>query len=617
MPDVCQFVDSIAASPTVRLDLNDDVVWGLSYDGTDLSPPDLRRAVSQTLLTDGGQVTAAVYDNRVLRLRLELKDISADAMAVRTQELLRELDRPTNLLRWRPGTSEPVFFRTMRSPVNRVTEVPGGGLLKLLDVEVLAEPFAYGLKETLPAVTVYNDPAEGQTLNANPYFEADVSGWTGREGAALTWSTAQAHEGVASLLLTPDGVGVNSRAESEQVPVTAGATYRASAWLRCAVTRVVDVQILWYTAGGAFLSNTGSGTSVTAGVWTLGQVAGVAPVGAAFATLTVRMTGTPPASNTLHIDEARIRPVGGTGGACFDVTDVRGDVETPLFLRLGSNVIGSVYDYRNVVMGVRRRGTPSQAPFVLQAEAMTTGTNTTLGAANDPLMSGSGQNYMRVAPAGALMEQRLYMPLWPTAATQDARGRYRVLARMRISAVSDVWSVQFAYGANATLPIRNDAVRVTQTSEIAYYDLGTIQFPVGADPVTDGYSGTETPVAGTRVAVWAQRAAGAGTLDIDCLVFVPADDRYSVTRVWSDTGASAGIIDGAQHMAYAVGGSGEVRMPAQPDAPVGGLPMLSPGQVNRIVWLVDGGSPRDILSSTSTLTPYYWPRYLYTRPPSS
>ncbi|MCX4474780.1 hypothetical protein OOK41_31465 [Micromonospora sp. NBC_01655] len=50
---------------------------------------------------------------------------------------------------------------------------------------------------------------------------------------------------------------------------------------------------------------------------------------------------------------------------------------------------------------------------------------------------------------------------------------------------------------------------------------------------------------------------------------------------------------------------------------VGGLPLISPGVTNRVVWLVDGGSPRDVLTSTSTLTPYYWPRYLYARPPSS
>ncbi|MCX4468716.1 hypothetical protein OOK41_00020 [Micromonospora sp. NBC_01655] len=115
--------------------------------------------MSQTLLTDGATVTAAVYDNRTLRLRLELIVSSADTAASRLQALSRELDRPTNVLRWQPGTTAPVFFRTLRSPINRITEVAGSTMLRLVDVDILAEPFAYGLRETLAPVTVPNNPA--------------------------------------------------------------------------------------------------------------------------------------------------------------------------------------------------------------------------------------------------------------------------------------------------------------------------------------------------------------------------------------------------------------------------------------------------------------------------
>lgn len=455
-----RFVDSIAASPGVRLNLM-AAPWAVQ-DATEFEPPVLRRSVVSTLLMDGEQYPAAAYGGRTITLVARLVGVAEDATATALQQLYRELNRPSNFLMYRPGTSAPVFFRTFRAGPESVRWSP---VEKVVTATIPAEPFAYGLKETLPQVVVSNNPA--------------------------------------------------------------------------------------------------------------------------------------------------------SGGCYFDLTGIKGDVETPLFLRLGSDVMGSAWDSRTVVMGVRRRGTPSQAPMLLQAEAMTTGTGTAIAGANDPLMSGSGANYMRITPAGALMEQRLVATLWPASASVDVRGRYRVLARMRHSVLADVWSVQLAYGANATLPIRNDAVRVTQSGTIAYYDLGTIQFPVGADPVADGYSGTEAPVAGTRITVWAQRSAGSGNLDVDHLMLVPADDRYSVTRVWSDTGASAGIIDGARHMAYAVGASGEIRMPAQPDSPVGGLPMISPGVTNRVVWLVDGGSGRDILTSTSTLTPYYWPRYLFARPPSS
>ncbi|MEU5946318.1 hypothetical protein ABZ793_12240 [Micromonospora sp. NPDC047465] len=606
-----RFVDSISATPSVRLDLM-AAPWAVQS-STDFGMPELRRATAGTLLVDGEQYPAAAYGNRAITLVARVRDVAEDETAAALQALYRELNRASNLLEYRPATSAPVFFRTFRAAPDSVVWDP---FVREVRAVIPAEPFAYGLKETI-----------GGTLNADSSFEAGAGGWTGLV-ASVAQSPTVARTGTYSLRITPVTGGGVQGARSELVPVTAGLPYVGSAWLYSTAGWASGASMVldWCDSGGTVLSSTfGTAVAIPVASWTRYQAAGVVPAGATHVQIRPRIAGSPTSADLVYVDDATVGqyltvsndPAAAINGCCFDVRNIKGDVETPLFLRLDQDVIGSVYDYRNVVMGVRRRGTPAQAPFVLQAEAMTTGTNTTLGAATDPLMSGSGQNYMRIAPAGALMEQRLYMPLWPTAATPDVRGRYRVLARMRISAVTDVWSVQFAYGANATVPIRNEAVRVTQTSEIAYYDLGTIQAPVGSDPVADGYSGTETPVAGTRIAVWAQRAAGTGSLDVDCLVFVPADDRYSVTRVWSDTGASAGIIDGAQHMAYAVGGSGEVRMPAQPDAPVGGLPMLSPGTTNRIVWLVDGGSPRDILSSTSTLTPYYWPRYLYTRPPSS
>src|SRR5688500_18882199 len=108
------FVDSIAESPTTRLDLNDGTVWRLQ-DGTELTPPPLRRSVTQSLLADGATYPAAAYDNRTIRLELLLQAADADAAATQLQALARELERPENFLRWAPHTTEPVFFKTFRS----------------------------------------------------------------------------------------------------------------------------------------------------------------------------------------------------------------------------------------------------------------------------------------------------------------------------------------------------------------------------------------------------------------------------------------------------------------------------------------------------------------------
>lgn len=165
MADLVQFVDSIQDSPTVRLDLSDGVTWSTRY-GSEFPPPPMRRSVSSSMLASGDHVQAASFGNRQIILSLVLETADANAAATQLQLLARELDRPSNVLRWQPATAtKPVFFRTLRSPLDDVkAEVPG---LLELSVEIMAEPFAYGVKETLPPVAVSNDPTTGCYFDAN------------------------------------------------------------------------------------------------------------------------------------------------------------------------------------------------------------------------------------------------------------------------------------------------------------------------------------------------------------------------------------------------------------------------------------------------------------------
>ncbi len=163
LPVTASWDDVTVAGPaTLRLDLNDDVTWNLQYEGTDFSPPELRQAWTSTLLADGATLTAAAYANRTVRLRLDLLTGSLDAAWTQMQALHRELNRERNFLRWWPqGSANPVWFRTIRSMANRVTEYPGPGLLRTVEVAIEAEPFAIGPKETLTVAAVTNDPAAG------------------------------------------------------------------------------------------------------------------------------------------------------------------------------------------------------------------------------------------------------------------------------------------------------------------------------------------------------------------------------------------------------------------------------------------------------------------------
>lgn len=181
--DVVRFVDTITTGRTTRLDLNDGTTWRLTYEGTSLTPPAMARATTSTMLANGERVAGAKHMNRLLRLRLVVSGATADAVATQVQTLHRELDRPFNTLEWKPSAAtHPVFFRTLRSSPDSVEEWPGStGTRKQITVEILAEPYAFGLPVTATGspFTVNRDPANA----SNPtYF--DVTGVLGDVPAA-------------------------------------------------------------------------------------------------------------------------------------------------------------------------------------------------------------------------------------------------------------------------------------------------------------------------------------------------------------------------------------------------------------------------------------------------
>lgn len=157
------FVDSIAATPTVRLNLCNGQrgPWHLRAESR-FDPPPLRRAIPQSLLADGAAPTSAAYDNRILSLKWQLLSngdwMDPDPAAAQAQLLMRELDRPTNILRLVAGTSAPVFFRTYRAGPDAMEFDPGN---REVTVALLAQPAALGLEEVLSGVVVNNDPAAG------------------------------------------------------------------------------------------------------------------------------------------------------------------------------------------------------------------------------------------------------------------------------------------------------------------------------------------------------------------------------------------------------------------------------------------------------------------------
>lgn len=181
MTDVIQFVDSISATPTLRLDLNDGATW--SCTAFDPGMPRLRRAMSNNAMTDGISVSSSTYDGRTLKLTLALVTSTEDLSATEVQKLARELDRTDNFLKYQPtGATKPVFFRTFRSDVSQLEFLTGAPkAFKKPTIEILAEPFALGLRETIGPFTVNNDPAAA----GGCYF--DVTGVIGDVAAPAVY----------------------------------------------------------------------------------------------------------------------------------------------------------------------------------------------------------------------------------------------------------------------------------------------------------------------------------------------------------------------------------------------------------------------------------------------
>jgi hypothetical protein len=256
-------------------------------------------------------------------------------------------------------------------------------------------------------------------------------------------------------------------------------------------------------------------------------------------------------------------------------------------------------------------------PFVLQAEAMTGGTDTSIQA-NDAVMSGSGQNYMRCtfATVGSTMTTRLTSAVWPTTAAVENRGTYRVFLRCRKSVSGNDINVElgWVFGASSG---SNPEVALPATTNRRWIDLGLVQIPFAADPVYDGLSGVELPARGGVFTVAAQRTSGSGNVDFDALAFVPADDRFALVSWPTTSGPVAAVVDATSETVHYLGVDASVY--ARELASLAGrFPYLTPNQDNRVFVLLNAGgsasSISDDITSTVAVTPSYYPAYLYVRP---
>jgi hypothetical protein len=258
---------------------------------------------------------------------------------------------------------------------------------------------------------------------------------------------------------------------------------------------------------------------------------------------------------------------------------------------------------------------------------MTQGTDTSTQAFSALFSGGSGaaNNWSRCTFATATSGQRrLYTSTTFPTPSLDARGLYRVFARVRKTVAADTITVRLQYGDVNAVKLGPLKVLPLNTG-IQYVDLGNMQIPVGYDPITDR-SGAEIIPIGPYIDFYARRDAGSGNLDVDHLLFLPADDRLEFIK-WPTVQASATdtwmAFGGAEPAAYCLDSTGRIRSTETIEIAGGPGLMVNPGQTNRVFFARDVGTGTaaagggDTITSTTVVTASYHPRYLYPLKPVS
>lgn len=196
--DLIRFVDSIDAQPVVRLDVNDERQWFCRRFSA--QPPRLRRSVATNTMRDGVHVSSSQYEARTLVMEFDVISTSQDENAIQMQNLARELNRDGFIMYQPSGARVPVFFSLLKGEIVDVVDVPAQAAMRQVSVEVFAEPFALGLRETLGPYVVNNDPAA-----ASNGCHFDVTGVVGDVASPFVMVDTDAARGFGVLAVRQHG----------------------------------------------------------------------------------------------------------------------------------------------------------------------------------------------------------------------------------------------------------------------------------------------------------------------------------------------------------------------------------------------------------------------------
>lgn len=157
-------------------------------------------------------------------------------------------------------------------------------------------------------------------LNYNGDFETGVTEWQDTTNSGTIGTVAQSTDyfvpgtGNASARLTPSGASA-SKAVSEFIPATAGTTYTFTAQMMLASywTGGIRVQIQWFNGTTPLTTSQGTDDFTPfPGAWSTYSVTAAAPATTTQCKIAAVITGTPPSTTLLYLDEAYLSTAAGT-----------------------------------------------------------------------------------------------------------------------------------------------------------------------------------------------------------------------------------------------------------------------------------------------------------------
>lgn len=306
-------------------------------------------------------------------------------------------------------------------------------------------------------------------------------------------------------------------------------------------------------------------------------------------------------------------PAAVTNGCKLDLTGIVGDAPSPAFVRISNLGSGNP-----MFISQRSRKATVITPH-LQAEAMTLAGGDVVYASAASNVSGPASPANNMAVASFTVGQSntpamvRFLGNFSSSDSTAWPGQYRVLARVS----SDVEGATF--GIRQILPQGNDREILGKVVTVVLgpnswklLDLGLFSWPPHEAPQKIGYSNLPPGLVSFQGHLEIFRVTSSGSLRLDYMYLLPADERTCVVTQTRDYPSGYTILDGPNDMTYMMAPGttpfGETRTVNNNEGLVpriGGIPDLVPKMTNRWHILQESAS----VTTTKTFDVSYWPRW--------